>query len=69
EIDLLAHLASTDGRWVSASLLNERLYGLNEDGSSNALNVHIHNIRRKLGATAIETARGLGYRLGWKPTS
>ncbi len=68
EIDLLAHLASTDGRWVSASLLNERLYGLNEDGSSNALNVHIHNIRRKLGATAIETARGLGYRLGWRPT-
>ncbi|MCO7461468.1 response regulator [Stenotrophomonas maltophilia] len=68
EIDLLAHLASTDGRWVSANLLNERLYGLNEDGSSNALNVHIHNIRRKLGATAIETARGLGYRLGWRPT-
>ncbi|MFT3803630.1 MAG: response regulator [Burkholderiaceae bacterium] len=66
EVDLLAHLADADRRWVSAELLNERLYGLGEDISSNALNVHIHNIRRKLGADAIETARGLGYRLGWR---
>lgn len=69
EVDLLAHLASVDGRWVSPDLLNERLYGLNEEVSSNAINVHIHNIRRKLGADAIETARGLGYRLGWRPMS
>jgi len=69
EVDLLAHLASADGRWVSPDLLNERLYGLNEEVSSNAINVHIHNIRRKLGADAIETTRGLGYRLGWRPTT
>ncbi|RTQ90514.1 MULTISPECIES: response regulator [Stenotrophomonas] len=69
EIDLLTHLASLEGRWVPPDLLNERFYGLNEDVSSNALNVHIHNIRRKLGTDAIETARGLGYRLGWRPTS
>jgi len=69
EDDLLAHLASADGRWVSPDLLNERLYGLNEEVSSNAINVHIHNIRRKLGADAIETTRGLGYRLGWRPTT
>ena len=69
EVDLLAHLANADGRWVSPDLLNERLYGLGEEVSSNALNVHIHNIRRKLGAGAIETARGLGYRLGWRPQS
>lgn len=66
EVDLLAHLANADGRWVSSDALNDRLYGLGEEISSNALNVHIHNIRRKLGAEAIETARGLGYRLGWR---
>ena len=68
EIDLLMHLATVDGRWVAADALNERLYGLDEEISSNALNVHIHNIRRKLGSEAIETARGLGYRLGWRLT-
>lgn len=65
EVDVLTHLASAAGRWVPADMLNERLYGLGEEVSSNALNVHIHNIRRKLGAQAIETVRGLGYRLGW----
>lgn len=65
EVDLLIHLAAADGRWVSSDALNERLYGLGEQVSSNALSVHIHNIRKKLGAEAIETARGLGYRLGW----
>lgn len=68
EVDLLTHLASIDGRWMSPDLLNERLYGLGEEVGSNALNVHIHNIRRKLGADAIKTSRGLGYRLGWKLT-
>lgn len=66
EVDLLAHLANADRRWVPPDVLNDRLYGLGEEISSNALNVHIHNIRRKLGAEAIETARGLGYRLGWR---
>ena len=69
EVDLLAHLANADGRWVPPDMLNERLYGLGEEIGSNALNVHIHNIRRKLGAEAIETSRGLGYRLGWRPSS
>ncbi|ABM41575.1 MULTISPECIES: response regulator [Pseudomonadota] len=69
EVDLLAHLANADGRWVPPDMLNERLYGLGEEIGSNALNVHIHNIRRKLGAEAIETVRGLGYRLGWRLTS
>ncbi|WP_454689008.1 response regulator [Achromobacter aloeverae] len=66
EVDLLTHLAGADGRWTSPDLLTERLYGLGEDIGGNALNVHIHNIRRKLGMEAIETARGLGYRLGWR---
>jgi DNA-binding response OmpR family regulator len=65
EVDLLALLAGAQGGWMSSDMLNEQLYGLNEEVGSNALNVHIHNIRRKLGAEAIETVRGLGYRLGW----
>ncbi|WP_027080430.1 response regulator [Luteimonas mephitis] len=68
EIDLLVHLADAQGRWISPQTLHERLYGLDVDVGSNTLNVHIHNIRRKLGPHAIETARGLGYRLGWRPT-
>lgn len=66
EVDLLAHLAAANARWIPPDLLNERLYGLGEEVSSNALNVHIHNLRRKLGADVIETSRGLGYRLGWR---
>lgn len=69
EVDLLVHLAAADGRWVSPDSLSERLYGLGEEISSNALSVHIHNIRRKMGAETIETARGLGYRLGWRLNS
>ncbi|WP_437340290.1 response regulator [Achromobacter mucicolens] len=69
EVDLLTHLATADGRWVMPDVLNERLYGGGDEINSNALNVHIHNIRRKLGAAAIETSRGLGYRLGWRSES
>lgn len=66
EIDLLAHLAGSAGRWMPSELLRQRLFGLGEEVGSNTLSVHIHNIRRKLGAQAIESTRGLGYRLGWR---
>ncbi len=69
EVDLLTHLATADGRWVPPDMLSERLYGSSGEINSNALNVHIHNIRRKLRPEAIETTRGLGYRLGWKLAS
>jgi len=49
---------------LSADQLKDSLYGLNDDVESNALNVHIHHLRRKLGSGVIETVRGLGYRLG-----
>lgn len=68
EIELLTCLAGSGGRWLPAETLRDRLYGFGEGCSSNALSVHIHNIRRKLGSEAIETARGLGYRLGWQVT-
>lgn len=68
EIELLVNLADARGRWLSPEALHERMYGCEVEVGSNSLNVHIHNIRRKLGAEAIETTRGLGYRIGWKPT-
>lgn len=49
---------------LSADQLKDSLYGMSEDVESNALNVHIHHLRRKLGSELIETVRGLGYRLG-----
>lgn len=53
---------------LTVDQLKDSLYGMNDDVESNALNVHIHHLRRKLGAGVIETVRGLGYRLG-KPSN
>jgi two-component system response regulator QseB len=44
--------------------LRDSLYGFDDRVESNAVNVHIHKLRRKLGADLIETVRGWGYRLG-----
>lgn len=43
--------------------LEEKLYGWQEDIDSNAIEVHIHHLRQKIGRDAIETVRGLGYRM------
>ena len=64
EFALLAALADRSGAVVSRAQLEEKLYGWNESIGSNAIEVHIHNLRRKLGDDAIRTVRGLGYRLG-----
>ncbi|TVP89854.1 MAG: DNA-binding response regulator [Pseudomonadaceae bacterium] len=61
---LLTALLQHPQQILSADQLKDRIYGLQEDVESNALNVHIHNLRRKLGNGLIETVRGLGYRLG-----
>ncbi len=49
---------------LSRSLLEEKLYGWNDDVSSNAIDVHIHKLRAKLGASFIKTVHGIGYSLG-----
>jgi two-component system OmpR family response regulator len=41
--------------------LEEKLYGWKEDISSNAVEVYIHGLRKKLGSDLIRTVRGLGY--------
>lgn len=63
EFALLHSLVEASGRVVSRELLQQRLYGWDEDVSSNTLEVHIHHLRRKLGASRIGTVRGIGYRL------
>ena len=47
--------------------LEDRLYGWGEEVESNAVEVHIHNLRRKLEAGVIRNVRGVGYRLGENP--
>jgi DNA-binding response OmpR family regulator len=48
---------------LSRAQLEERLYGWQEDIGSNAVEVHIHHLRAKLGSGFIRTVRGVGYTL------
>lgn len=61
---LLHALLHNRGRVLSSEQLKDSVYGFGDEVESNALNVHIHHLRRKLGHTIVETVRGLGYRLG-----
>ena len=61
---LLQALLQAHGRVLSAEQLHASLYGLDQDVGSNTVNVHVHHLRKKLGADVIDTVRGLGFRLG-----
>lgn len=61
---LLSTLLLSKGRVLTAGQLKDSIYGMSDELESNALNVHIHHLRRKLGNDIVETVRGLGYRLG-----
>jgi two-component system, OmpR family, response regulator QseB len=63
EFAVLSALAERPGVIRSRIELEDRLYGWQEEVESNAVEVHIHNLRAKIGREAIETVRGLGYRL------
>lgn len=63
EFAVLSALMERPGVIRSRSELEDRLYGWQEEIESNAVEVHIHNLRTKVGRTRIETVRGLGYRL------
>jgi two-component system response regulator QseB len=43
--------------------LEDKLYGWGEENASNAIEVHVHGLRRKIGSDQIATVRGVGYRL------
>jgi two-component system OmpR family response regulator/two-component system response regulator QseB len=61
EFALLQELLLNAGRALSREQLEERLYPWGEEVGSNAVEVHVHHLRRKLGANAIRTVRGVGY--------
>jgi DNA-binding response OmpR family regulator len=67
EFAILRALAERPGVIRSRVELEERLYGWQEEIESNAIEVHVHNLRQKLGRELIETVRGLGYRLRGEP--
>lgn len=61
EFSLLHKLMENAGRVLSREHLAQTLYGWGEDVDSNALEVHIHNLRKKFGQDFIRTIRGIGY--------
>ncbi|HUI59844.1 MAG TPA: response regulator transcription factor [Steroidobacteraceae bacterium] len=63
EFALLQLLLERPGTILSRSQIEERLYGWGEEIESNAVEVHIHGLRRKLGADYIVNVRGVGYRV------
>lgn len=61
EFDLLQTLMLNVGRVLTREVLEQRLYSWGYEVESNTIEVHIHHLRRKLGAGLIETVRGVGY--------
>jgi DNA-binding response OmpR family regulator len=68
EYRLVAYLLRHRGRVVSQHELDENVYGHGEDHDSNALEVLVGRVRKKLGAESIETRRGFGYVIPEPPT-
>lgn len=63
EFAILSRLIMRAGQTVNRELLQQDLYSWQDDLGSNTLEVHMHNLRRKLGKELIHTVRGIGYRL------
>lgn len=63
EFALLTRLIMRTGQTVHRETLQQDIYSWQDDPGSNTLEVHIHNLRRKLGKDRIKTVRGVGYRL------
>ncbi|WP_061707086.1 two-component system response regulator PmrA [Pseudenterobacter timonensis] len=63
EFALLTRLIMRSGQTVHRETLQQDIYSWQDDPGSNTLEVHIHNLRRKLGKDRIKTIRGVGYRL------
>ncbi|WP_029524649.1 response regulator [Polaromonas glacialis] len=63
EFDLLQAFMLGADRVLSREQLEQQLYSWGQEVESNAIEVHIHNLRRKLGPALIHTVRGVGYML------
>lgn len=67
EFSILTRLMMRLGQTVHRETLQQDIYSWQDDPGSNTLEVHIHNLRRKLGKERIKTIRGIGYRLENRP--
>jgi len=63
EYMLLKNLMENSGRVLTRATLETRLYEWGEEVTSNALEVHIHHLRKKFGTEFIKTVRGVGYKV------
>ena len=61
EYDLLHSLMRSSGRVLTREQLEQQMYSWGYEVESNAIEVHIHHLRKKLGVHAIQTVRGVGY--------
>ncbi|MFK5893361.1 MAG: response regulator transcription factor [Pseudomonadota bacterium] len=61
EYALLTQLLQNSGRVLTREQLETSIYGWNDDVESNALEVHIHHLRKKFYSSLIKTIRGIGY--------
>jgi DNA-binding response OmpR family regulator len=61
EFDLLHALLRNSGRVLTREQLEQQMYSWGHEVESNTIEVHIHHLRRKLGAELIQTVRGVGY--------
>ena len=66
EFQILDHLMRHPDQVVTRRRLEEQRYGWDPGAESNALEVHIHHLRRRIGKTSIRTIRGVGYLLDSK---
>lgn len=63
EFAVLEALMQRPGAVLSRAQLEESVYGWGEEVGSNAIEVHLHHLRKKLGAATIRNVRGVGYRI------
>jgi two-component system, OmpR family, response regulator QseB len=63
EFALLEALMQRPGAVLSREQLEDAIYGWGEEVGSNAVEVHLHNLRRKIGAETIRNVRGVGYKV------
>jgi DNA-binding response OmpR family regulator len=63
EFDLLHALMLNAGRVLTREQIEQHLYSWGREVDSNAIEVHVHHLRRKLGGERIQTVRGIGYLL------
>jgi two-component system response regulator QseB len=64
ETALLELLLANPQRVLSKAVIHDKLYAFEQDIDSNALEVHVHHLRRKIDAKLVRTVRGVGYALG-----